>query len=314
MLSEPCTVQHKRVLVDAFKVNFITGFVGDNTNDMDAIWRAHTGFYVGNKSDFARQAAKVNAGGGWNAIVRSIATARSANDSIGLSGLMVADNIGIVVAYLIGMVKFGAKFTILPDQIALMNLLVDGLPTYMTPYNPVSDYIMTLPPPKKGAPLVHEQDQPRYNINAMLIVVCANYCFSAAMNDEACAAIKNGPETCFGAFLIANKLAHLVSNVSRTETVLEVAPWRNPRLVLFAAANFAFYLVAMYVAPFDKFFGLAPLTQNNWNVIGTMVAGTFVADQLLKVILRSTLFPYPRLAIAILVAVCACAFAEFSGV
>ena len=308
------TPENKKAIVKAFKESFVVAMVGDNGNDADALMCANIGFAVGKADAFVLAAAKVHAIGGWAGIVEGISIARASIDTVGLAGLMVADNVAILVTYIVGLYKFGSQFTIIPAFMAVLNFVVDGFPTYMLSQNPVSKWLMTVPPPAKDAPLVNKQDVPRYIVNALLIVTGSLYLF--ATHGDVQGAIPNGPETYMLSFQIMNKLMHLVSNVSR-ELVFEVAPWRNPYLIAGVVFNIFVFLAAMYWSIANSYIGLAPLNAEAWLTVGIAVALCFAADQAMKVIMRSAIIASPAVKMAIVsgaVAVAACVLSEMSGV
>lgn len=304
----------KRDIVEAFKVNDVTCMVGDNGNDADALMCANVGIAVGEADDFVLAAAKVHAKGGWRGIVEGINIARAAVETVGLAGLMLFDNIGILITYVIGLYKFGAQFTIFPIFMALMNFLVDGIPTYLLPMNPMSKALMSRPPPAKNAPLINEEDVPRYMTNILVIVAGSLRAYSTYGSVLDSCTVPSGPETLMLTFQVMNKLAHLISNVSRTETVLEVSPLRNPYLVAGVALNVALYLISMFWAPISPYMGLAPLGSAAWIHIGYGTVISFAIDQSMKVVMRSISSQKVTMCvIAVAVAACACVASEWAG-
>lgn len=271
---------HKMRLVRALQAQGqIVAMTGDGVNDAPALKQSDIGIAMGTRgTDVARDASDlVLLDDNFATIVRAIREGRRQFENLRkFVRYLLSSNAGEVVAILVN-IFFGGPLIFLATQILWMNLVTDGITAVALGLEKATPGTMDRPPRDRNEGVIGRA-------GLALILIFGAYLGGASLWAFH-QALPNGAEharTLAFTAMVAFEMASVFAFRSFHHTNFRIGWFSNPMLLAGLVAMAGAQLAAVYWRPLQTLLRTAPLSWEDWRMIGLLALPLVVVPELVK--------------------------------
>lgn len=279
------TPAQKLKIVESLKENGeVVAMMGDGVNDAPALGKADIGIVVGEATDVAREAADlILLDSSFETIVSAVEEGRGIFDNIRKVLLyLTSGTFSEIVAVVVCLIA-GLPLPLTVAQILWVNIVADGLPAITLTIDPKREDIMNEPPRRPKEPLVVPWVAAMTAVISGIVgaITVAFFVFYYGQGGD----IALARSIAFAA-LGVNSFIYIFSVRNMREPIWKSNFLNNKWLLGAVLAGFFLQALPFYASPLRDYFGVSPLSLNNWLTIAASALVMFALIEVSKVVLR----------------------------